>query len=169
MSKIAINGFGRIGRNTFRRIIENHPDLEVVAINDLTDNKTIAHLLKYDSIYGRLDKEVSFTENSILVNGEEYLVLAEKEPDKLPWKKLKVDIVLECTGLFTNLQDAKKHINAGAKKVIISAPSKDKEVPGFILGVNAENFDVKKVEVMDMGSCTTNCLAPIAKVLTDKF
>ena len=138
-------------------------------LTSLTDNKTIAHLLKYDSIYGRLDKEVSFTENSILVNGEEYLVLAEKEPDKLPWKKLKVDIVLECTGLFTNLQDAKKHINAGAKKVIISAPSKDKEVPGFILGVNAENFDVKKVEVMDMGSCTTNCLAPIAKVLNDKF
>src|SRR3990167_5558663 len=134
MSKIAINGFGRIGRNTFRRIIENHPDLEVVAINDLTDNKTIAHLLKYDSIYGKLDKEVGFTKDAVLIDGKKYLILAEKEPEKLPWKKLKVDIVLECTGLFTNLEGAKKHIAAGAKKVIISAPSKDKEVPGFVLG-----------------------------------
>jgi len=169
MIKIAINGFGRIGRQTFRRIIENHPDLEVVAINDLTDNKTIAHLLKYDSVYGKLDKEVSFSDKAILVDGKEYLILAEKEPEKLPWKKLNVDIVLECTGLFTNLEDAKKHIKAGAKKVIISAPSKEKEIPGFILGVNTDGFDIKKVEVMDMGSCTTNCLAPMAKVLNDKF
>ncbi len=169
MIKIAINGFGRIGRQTFRRIIENHSDLEVVAINDLTDNKTIAHLLKYDSIYGKLDKEVSFSDKAILVDGKEYLILAEKEPEKLPWKKLKVDIVLECTGLFTGLDDAKKHIKAGAKKVIISAPSKEKEIPGFVLGVNADNFDVKKVEIMDMGSCTTNCLAPMAKILNDNF
>jgi len=169
MTKIAINGFGRIGRQTFRRIIENHSDLEVVAINDLTDNKTTAHLLKYDSIYGQLNKKVSFTNESILVDGKEYLILSEKEPEKLPWKKLKVDIVLECTGLFTNLEGAKKHIMAGAKKVIVSAPSKDKEIPGFVLGVNADNFDAKKVEVMDMGSCTTNCLAPIVKVLNDNF
>ncbi|MDO8486559.1 MAG: type I glyceraldehyde-3-phosphate dehydrogenase, partial [Candidatus Staskawiczbacteria bacterium] len=169
MIKIAINGFGRIGRQTFRRIIENHPDLEVVAINDLTDNKTMAHLLKYDSIYGKFDKEVSFTKEAILLDGKEYMVLAEKEPEKLPWKKLGIDIVLECTGLFTNLEDAKKHIKAGAKKVIISAPSKDKEVPGFILGVNADKFEIKDVDIMDMGSCTTNCLAPIAKVLNDKF
>ena len=168
MIKIAINGFGRIGRQTFRRIIESHPGLEVVAINDLTDTKTIAHLLKYDSIYGKLDKEVSFTKDSVLVDGKDYLVLAE-EPENLPWKKLKVDIVLECTGLFTNLEGAKKHITAGAKKVIISAPSKDKEVPGFILGVNENNFDSKKVDIMDMGSCTTNCLATIAKVLNDNF
>jgi glyceraldehyde 3-phosphate dehydrogenase len=169
MIKIAINGFGRIGRQTFRRIIENHPDLKVVAINDLTDNKTLAHLLKYDSVYGKLDKEVNFTDDSILVDGKEYLALAEKEPEKLPWKKLEVDIVLECTGLFTDKESAQKHIKAGAKKVIISAPSKDKEIPGFVLGVNAETFDAEKVEIMDMGSCTTNCLAPVAKVLNNNF
>ena len=167
MIKVAINGFGRIGRQTFRRIIENHPNLEVVAINDLTDNKTLAHLLKYDSVYGKLDKEVSFAEESILINGKEYLALAEKEPEKLPWKKLGVDIVLECTGFFTDEAGAKKHIKAGAKKVIVSAPCKD--LPGFVLGVNADTFDSEKVDVMDMGSCTTNCLAPIAKVLNDNF
>lgn len=169
MIKIAINGFGRIGRQTFRRIIENHSDLEVVAINDLTDTKTTAHLLKYDSVYGKLDKEINFNKEAILVDGKEYLILAENEPEKLPWKKLKIDIVLECTGLFTNLEGAKKHIMAGAKKVIISAPSKDKEIAGFILGVNADNFDAKKVDIMDMGSCTTNCLATIVKVLNDNF
>ena len=116
MTKIAINGFGRIGRQTFRRLIENYLDLEVVAINDLTDNKTLAHLLKYDSVYGKLDKEVSFTEEAILIDGKGYLALAEKEPEKLPWKKLGVDIVLECTGLFTNLEGAKKHIKAGYAK-----------------------------------------------------
>ncbi|MBU2634925.1 type I glyceraldehyde-3-phosphate dehydrogenase [Patescibacteria group bacterium] len=157
MIKIAINGFGRIGRPTFRRIIDNHPDLEVVAINDLTDNKTLAHLLKYDSIYGRYDKEITCD------------MLAEAEPKKLPWKKLGVDIVLECTGRFTDLQGAKKHIEAGAKKVIISAPGKDKEIPGFVLGVNEEKFNSKRDDIMDMGSCTTNCLAPIAKVLNDNF
>ena len=169
MVKIAINGFGRIGRQTFRKIIESRLDLEVVAINDLTDQKTIAHLLKYDSVYGKLNKEVGFTKEAVLVDGRRYLILAEKEPEKLPWKKLKVDIVLECTGLFTNLDGARKHITAGAKKVIISAPTKDKEIPGFILGVNADNFDARKVEIMDMGSCTTNCLAPIVKVLNDSF
>jgi len=167
MIKIAINGFGRIGRQTFRRIIEKHADLEVVAINDLTDNKTLAHLLKYDSVYGVLDKDVSYTEQSIFVGGKEYKALAEKDPEKLPWKELEVDIVLECTGLFADAESAKKHINAGAKKVIISAPTKD--TPGFVLGVNADNFDPASVDVMDMGSCTTNCLAPIAKVLNDNF
>ena len=165
--KIAINGFGRIGRQTFRRIIEKHPHLKVVAINDLTDNKTLAHLLKYDSIYGILDKEVSYTEQSISVGGKEYKALAEKDPEKLPWKELEVDIVLECTGLFADAESAKKHINAGAKKVIISSPTKD--TPGFVLGVNADNFDSASVDIMDMGSCTTNCLAPIAKVLNDNF
>ncbi len=155
--KIAINGFGRIGRPTFRRILDNHPDLEIVAINDLTDNKTLAHLLKYDSIYGRYDKEITCD------------MLAESEPEKLPWKKLGVDIVLECTGRFTDLKGAEKHIKAGAKKVIISAPGKDKEIPGFVLGVNEEKFNPKKDQIMDMGSCTTNCLAPIAKVLNDNF
>lgn len=157
MIKVAINGFGRIGRSTFRRILDNHPDLEVVAINDLTDNKTLAHLLKYDSLYGRYDKKISCA------------MLTEPEPEKLPWKKLGVDIVLESTGRFTNSEGAKKHIKAGAKKVIISAPCKTKGVPGFVLGVNEEKFDPQKDEIIDMGSCTTNCLAPMAKVLNDNF
>ncbi|MFI5205773.1 MAG: type I glyceraldehyde-3-phosphate dehydrogenase, partial [Candidatus Paceibacterales bacterium] len=168
MSKVAINGFGRIGRQTFRRILEKYPSLEVVAINDLTDTKTLAHLLKYDSNYGIFGKEVSSSESTVVIDGKSYKVLAEKDPEQLPWKKLGVDIVLECTGLFTDVQGAKKHITAGAKKVIISAPS-DKDVPGFILGVNEENFDIKKVDVMDMGSCTTNCLATVAKVLNDNL
>ena len=162
--KIAINGFGRIGRPTFRRILDNHLDLQVVAINDLTDQKTLLHLLKYDSIYGKYDKEISCQ------------IFAEKDPEKLPWKKLEVDVVLECTGLFTDLEGAKKHLKAGAKKVIISAPArlparqgKDPEIPGFVLGVNEEKFDPKKDKIMDMGSCTTNCLAPIAKILNDNF
>lgn len=155
--KIAINGFGRIGRTVFKRILDNHPELEVVAINDLTDNKTLEHLLKYDSIYGRYDKKI---------NSE---MLAERDPEKLPWKKLKVDIVLECTGIFRDREGTGKHLKAGAKKVIISAPAKTNDIPTFILGVNAENFDSKKVDVMDMGSCTTNCLAPVAKILNDNF
>lgn len=169
MIKIAINGFGRIGRQTFRRIIEKHPNLKVVAINDLTDNKTLAHLLKYDSVYRTLDKEVNYTENSITVDGKEFKTFSEKDPEKLPWKDLGVDIVLECTGLFTKAEDAKKHIIAGAKKVIMSAPAKEKETPGFVLGVNTENFDVEKQDIMDMGSCTTNCVAPMSKVLNDNF
>ena len=166
-TKIAINGFGRIGRQVFKHIETNHPDLEIVAINDLTDNKTLAHLLKYDSTYGQYGKEISATEKSIKVGNKEYLALAEKDPEKLPWKDLKVDIVLECTGFFTDDAGARKHITAGAKKVIVSAPCKD--LPGFVLGVNADTFDAKKVDIMDMGSCTTNCLAPIAKVLNDEF
>ena len=169
MVKVAINGFGRIGRQTFRNIIEKHPHLKVAAINDLTDNKTLAHLLKYDSVYGQLDKEVSYTENSISVDGKEYKTLAEKDPEKLPWKDLEVDVVLECTGLFTKAEDARKHIKAGAKKVIISAPAKEKETPGFVLGVNADKFNSAVVDIMDMGSCTTNCVAPMAKVLNDNF
>lgn len=157
MTKIAINGFGRIGRPTFRRILDNHPDLEVVAINDLTDKKTLNHLLKYDSIYGKYDKKINCP------------IFAEKEPEKLPWKKLGVDIVLECTGFFTDLAGAGKHVEAGAKKVIISAPGKDPEIPGFILGVNEEKFNPKKDKIVDMGSCTTNCLAPVAKILNDNF
>ncbi len=166
--KIAINGFGRIGRPTLRRILDNHPNLEVVAINDLTDTKTLAHLLKYDSIYRNYQKEVSSTENSIVVNGKEIKVFAEKEPEKLPWKELEVDIVLECTGQFTDADGAGKHLKAGTKQVIISAPGKD-SIPSYILGVNAEKFDPKKDKIVDMGSCTTNCIAPVAKVLNDNF
>lgn len=169
MIKVAINGFGRIGRPVFRRILENHPNLEVVAINDLADNKILAHLLKYDSVYGRYNKEIASDEKSITVDGKKFAIFAEKDPEKLPWKKLGVDIVLECTGFFRQLEDAKKHIRAGAKKVIISAPGKDSEISSFVLGVNEEKFDSQKDEVMDMGSCTTNCLAPIVKVLNDNF
>jgi glyceraldehyde 3-phosphate dehydrogenase len=169
MTKVAINGFGRIGRQVFKRILETYPDLQVVAINDLTDTKTLAHLLKYDSSYGFLNKEVSAGDGVIVVDGKEYAVLAEKNPENLPWKKLGVEIVLECTGLFTDKVSAQKHLDAGAKKVILSAPAKEKETPGFILGVNSDTYDSKKVDIMDMGSCTTNCLAPVAKILNDNF
>jgi len=167
MIKIAINGFGRIGRPTFRRILDNHPNLEVVAINDLTDPKTLAHLVKYDSVYGIYQKEVKFGPNSLIIEGREFRIFAEKEPAKLPWKELKVDVVLECTGLFTSFGGAKKHLEAGAKKVIISAPGEG--TPSFILGVNEEKYDPKKDDVVDMGSCTTNCLAPVVKVLHQNF
>src|SRR3989344_5054651 len=167
MTKIAINGFGRIGRQTFRRILEQYPGLEVVAINHLTDTKTLSHLLKYDSNYGVFGKEVNFDQDHIIVEGKEYKVFAKEDPKDLPWKKLGIDIVLECTGFFTDQAGAKKHINAGAKKVIISAPSQ-KEIPGFILGVNTDQFD-SSIDIMDMGSCTTNCLAVITKVLHDNF
>lgn len=167
MIKIAINGFGRIGRPTFRRILDNHSNLEVVAINDLTDSKTLAHLLKYDSIYGIYQKEVRSTENSLIVEGKEFKIFAEKDPAKLPWRNLKVDVVLECTGLFTSFEGSKKHLEAGAKKVIISAPSEG--TPSFILGVNEGKYDPKKDGIVDMGSCTTNCLAPVLKVLHQNF
>lgn len=154
--KVAINGFGRIGRQVFRRIAENHPDLKVVAINDLTDEKTLTHLLRYDSTYGFYDGSL-----------EGVKVLAEKDPANLPWKELGVDIVLECTGLFTSKDGGQKHITAGAKKVIVSGPCKD--CAGYVLGVNTDNFDISKDDVVDMGSCTTNCLAPIAKILHENF
>lgn len=172
--KIAINGFGRIGRPVFRRILDECPDLEIAAINDLTDPKVLAHLLKYDSVYGIYKKAVKFKENLLLVNGsedgKEVKIFAEKDPANLPWKELGIDIVLECTGAFTKYEDVKKHLKSGAKKVIISAPSKDGEkVPSFILGVNAEKFDSQKYDIVDMGSCTTNCLAPVARVLNENF
>jgi glyceraldehyde 3-phosphate dehydrogenase len=167
--RVAINGFGRIGRPVFKRIIENHKDLEVVAINDLTDAKTLAHLLKYDSIYGIYQKAVKAEGDYLLVNGQKFRVFAEKDPANLPWKELKVDIVLECSGVFTDYEGARKHIEAGAKKVIISAPSKNPEkIPEFVLGVNEDKYD-SRYEIVDMGSCTTNCLAPIAKVLNENF
>lgn len=170
MIRLAINGFGRIGRPTFRRILDNHPDLEVLAINDLTEPKTLAHLLKYDSVYGIYQKEVKATENSLIVEGKEFRILAEAEPEKLPWKDLGVDIVLECTGRFREFEGAKKHITAGAKKVIISAPSRDPDkIPSFVLGVNEAKYDSKKDAICDMGSCTTNCLAPVLKVLHQNF
>ena len=167
--KIAINGFGRIGRATFRKIIEKYPRLEVAAINDLTDNKTLALLLKYDSIYRRYEKDISFTEKSLVVDRKEFLVLEEKDPEKLPWKELGVDVVLECTGRFRDNEGAEKHLKAGAKQVIISAPAKSSNIPSFVLGVNENKFNPEKEKIVDMGSCTTNCLAPLVKVLNDKF
>ncbi len=169
MAKIAINGFGRIGRSVFKSIIKRYPELEVVAINDLTDNATLAHLLKHDSLYGEYEKEVAFNEKSLLVDNKKYPAFAEKDPAKLPWKELEVDIVLECTGLFRKREDAEKHLTAGAKKVILSAPGKSEDIPSFILGVNDDKFDPEESDIVDMGSCTTNCLAPITKVLNDNF
>ncbi|MDD5144896.1 MAG: type I glyceraldehyde-3-phosphate dehydrogenase [Candidatus Pacebacteria bacterium] len=160
MIKIAINGFGRIGRPVLRRILDKHPDLKVVAINDLTDQETLRHLFKYDSSYGIYEKEIPQDVN----------FFAEKDPEKLPWGKLEVDVVLECTGIFTDYDSASKHIKAGAKRVIMSAPSKDADkIPTYLLGVNTEKFDPKKDPIIDMGSCTTNCLAPIAKILNESF
>ena len=169
MIKVAINGFGRIGRPVFRRILDKHPNLEVVAINDLTDNQTLAHLLKYDSLYGIYEQEIGWTEKSLKVNGQEFQVFEETEPANLPWKDLEVDVVLECTGRFTDLEGAKKHLTAGAKKVIISAPSKSPGVPTFVLGVNQDKYEPAKDSLVSMASCTTNCLAPIVKVLNDAF
>jgi len=169
MIKIAINGFGRIGRPVFRRILEKHPNLKVVGINDLTDTKTLSHLLRYDSSYGMYKRKVDYKESMILINGDEFLVFANTDPATLPWKKLGVDIVLECTGRFTDLEGARKHLEAGAKKVIISAPSKSPEVPTFILGANEEKYDPKRDNVISNSSCTTNCLAPIVKIVHQSF
>ena len=167
--KIAINGFGRIGRPALRQIFNKKSDLEIVAINDLTDTKTLAHLLKYDSSYGVYGKEVSATEDSITVDGKKIKVFAQKDPLNLPWKDLEIDIVLECSGVFTEFEGAEKHITAGAKKVIISAPSKSEEIPNLVLGVNADKYDSQKDKIISMASCTTNCLAPVVKVLSDNF
>lgn len=172
--KIAINGFGRIGRPVFKSILEKHPEMEVAAINDLTEPKVLAHLLRYDSIYGIYNKSVKASGNELLIDGDpdgrKVKIFSEKDPEKLPWKEMKIDIVLECSGIFIDYVGAEKHLTAGAKKVIISAPSKDLErIPSFVLGVNEKKFDAKKHDIVDMGSCTTNCLAPIAKVLQDSF
>jgi len=167
--KLAINGFGRIGRPVFKRLLDKFPQLEIVAINDLTDAETLAHLLKYDSCYGTYNKPVEHKERALVVNGKEVKILAEKDPLNLPWKELGVDIVLECTGRYTDYEGAKKHLGAGAKKVIISAPCKSKEVPTFVLGVNEEKYDTVKDNVISMASCTTNCLAPVVKVINDKL
>lgn len=166
--KIAINGFGRIGRPVLKILLENK-DLEVVAINDLTDVKTLAHLLKYDSSYGIYNHEVNFEGNNLLIDGKKIRVLAEKNPVQLPWSSDGVDIVLECTGLFTEYEKAEAHIKAGAKKVILSAPSKSPNVNTIVLGVNEEKYDPAHDQIISNASCTTNCLAPVVKVLNDAF
>jgi len=170
MIKVAINGFGRIGRQTFKRILDNHSNLEVIVINDLTDVKTLVHLLKHDSNYGIYKKSVVGEEGKIIIDEKEIKIFAERDPENLPWKELGIDIVLECTGHFCDFNGAEKHLKAGAKKVILSAPSKDSDkIPSFILGVNAEKYNPERDHIIDMASCTTNCLAPIVKILNDNF
>ncbi|TFC07386.1 type I glyceraldehyde-3-phosphate dehydrogenase [Cryobacterium mannosilyticum] len=166
--KIGINGFGRIGRNYLRAALAQGSDIEIVAVNDLTDTKTLAHLLKYDSITGRLAATVSVDGDSILVNGKPIKVLAERDPANLPWGALGVDIVIESTGRFTKADDARKHITAGAKKVIVSAPATG-EVATIVMGVNEQDYDPAKFDIISNASCTTNCLAPLAKVFNDNF
>lgn len=166
--RVGINGFGRIGRNFFRSLLAAGADLEVVAVNDLTDNKTLAHLLKYDSIMGKLDAEVTYDDESLTVNGKRIAAYAERDPKDLPWGKHEVDIVIESTGFFTDANAAKAHIEAGAKKVIISAPAKNEDAT-FVVGVNHTDYDPEKHNIISNASCTTNCLAPMAKVLDDKF
>jgi glyceraldehyde 3-phosphate dehydrogenase len=166
MTKIAINGFGRIGRLTFRNLIARG-EYEVAAINDLTDTKTLAHLLKYDSAHGPLGLDVTYTENSITVAGHEIKIYAERDPESLPWKELGVEVVLECTGFFTDEAGLGKHITAGAKKVILSAPAKG-NIKTIVVGVNDETLNPEDIMVSN-ASCTTNCLAPMIKVLDENF
>lgn len=166
---IAINGFGRIGRQVLRIILEKHPTLNVVAINDLTDGATLAHMFEFDSTYGRYDANASFKDGKLVTKHGEIVLTAEKDPAALPHAKMKVDIVLECTGKFVKREDAGLHLKAGAKKVIISAPGKDEVDGTFVIGVNHETYDSKKMSVISNASCTTNCLAPMAKVLHDSF
>ena len=163
---VAINGFGRIGRASFKIILDSHPKLNVVAINDLTDTATLAHLLQYDTCYGKYSRKVGYTKDALVIGGKKYPVFSQKEPTLLPWKKLKVDVVLECTGRFRGKEDASAHLKAGAKKVIISAPGKDCKT--IVLGVNEEKL-AKSDDVLSCASCTTNCLAPVTKIIKDKF
>ncbi len=165
--KVGINGFGRIGRNVFRAGMDN-PEISFVAINDLTDAKTLAYLLQYDSIYGVLDCVLETTDDSIIVDDNEIKILAERDPAALPWKKLGVDIVVESTGVFLKGEDAAKHLHAGAKKVIITAPAKGEDLT-VVIGVNEDWYDPDKHHIISNASCTTNCLAPVAKVLLDNF
>ncbi len=164
--KVGINGFGRIGRNSMRYAIEK--GIDIVAVNDLTDAKTLAHLLKYDSVHGTFAKEVIEKDGSIHIDGKEIKVFAEKDPENLPWKDLGVDIVLECTGVFTDKEGAYKHIKAGAKKVLISAPAKNEDFT-VVLGVNEEKYEPENHHIISNASCTTNCLAPVAKVILENF
>ncbi|PZU27549.1 MAG: type I glyceraldehyde-3-phosphate dehydrogenase [Actinomyces sp.] len=167
-TRVGINGFGRIGRNFFRAALEQGADIEIVAVNDLTDNKTLAHLLKYDSITGRFQGEVSYDDEGIVVNGKHIKVLAQRNPADLPWGELGVEVVVESTGFFTDGEKAKAHIDAGAKKVVISAPAKN--VDGtFVMGVNEADYDNATMNIVSNASCTTNCLAPLAKVLEENF
>jgi glyceraldehyde 3-phosphate dehydrogenase len=165
--RIAINGFGRIGRNVFRAS-QGNKEIEIVAINDLTDTKTLAHLLKWDSTFGEFPHDIVAGEGKLVVNGKDIAVTAKKDPAELPWKDLKIDLVLECTGLFLDKAGAGKHITAGAKKVLISAPAKDPDAT-FVIGVNEQTYDPKTHHIISNASCTTNCLAPFTKVVHENF
>ena len=165
--RVGINGFGRIGRNILRAAIGN-ADVDFVAVNDLTNAATLAHLLKYDSVLGNLDADVKPSADGITVNGDEFKVLSVKDPAQLPWKQLGVDVVFESTGLFTNRDGAAKHLAAGAKKVIITAPAKEPDIT-LVLGVNEQRYDASKHHIISNASCTTNCLAPLAKVIHERF
>jgi glyceraldehyde 3-phosphate dehydrogenase len=166
--RVGINGFGRIGRNYFRALLEQGADIEIVAVNDLGDTATTAHLLKYDTILGRLKQEVSHTADTITVDGKTIKVLSERNPADIPWGELGVDIVIESTGIFTKKADAEKHIAGGAKKVLISAPAKDEDIT-IVMGVNQDKYDPANHHVISNASCTTNCVAPMAKVLDENF
>ena len=166
--KIAINGFGRISRVFYRATLQRGKNFKCVAVNDLAPPSTMAHLLKYDSTFGRLGVDVKTTENSIIVGGAEMKFISEKDPSKLPWGELGVDLVIESTGAFTDRKNASKHLEAGAKKVLITAPAKEPDVT-VVPGVNQDQYDPKKHKIISLGSCTTNCLAPVMKVLNDKF
>jgi glyceraldehyde 3-phosphate dehydrogenase len=166
--KVGINGFGRIGRNFYRAVVTSGADVEIVGINDLTDTKTLAHLLKYDSILGRLGKDVTAGEGEIVIDGKAVPVFAERDPAALPWAKVGADIVIESTGFFTDAESAGKHLAAGAKKVIISAPAKGEDIT-IVMGVNDKDYDPATHNIISNASCTTNCLAPMAKVIDDAF
>ncbi|MEP6525647.1 MAG: type I glyceraldehyde-3-phosphate dehydrogenase [Nocardioidaceae bacterium] len=166
--RVGINGFGRIGRNFFRAVLASGADIEVVGANDLTDNKSLAHLLKYDSILGRLGVPVEAADDVITAGGQRIAALEERDPAKLPWRDLGADIVLESTGLFTDANKARAHLDAGAKKVIISAPASNEDIT-VVMGVNHEDYDPAKHQVISNASCTTNCLAPMAKAINDAF
>jgi glyceraldehyde 3-phosphate dehydrogenase len=166
--RVGINGFGRIGRNFFRAIVAAGADIEVVATNDLMDNKTLAHLLKYDSILGRFPGEVSYDDTSLIVDGKKIRVFEERDPAKIDWASVGADVIVESTGFFTDAQKAKAHIDGGAKKVIISAPASNEDIT-IVMGVNHELYDSAKHTVISNASCTTNCLAPMAKALNDEF
>src|SRR5262245_48843982 len=167
-TRVAINGFGRIGRNILRAAKKNKANLDFVAVNDLTDNKTLAHLLKYDSVHGKYPGRVEAAADGLTVDGDQLKVVSEKDPAKLPWKDLGVDIVFEATGRFTSKEDASKHLTAGARKVIITAPAKGEDIT-IVMGVNEDKYQPASHHVVSNASCTTNCLTPVVKVLLERF
>jgi glyceraldehyde 3-phosphate dehydrogenase len=167
-TRVGLTGFGRIGRNFFRAAMASGADFEIVGVNDLTDNKSLAHLLKYDTILGRLDADIAVTEDSITVGGQRIAALEERDPANLPWADLGADVVIESTGFFTDADKARNHLEAGAKKVIITAPAKNEDVT-LVMGVNSDSYDPTAHQIISNASCTTNCLAPMAKVLNDTF